>query len=79
LRLAGIIVDFLTNQYQGLPVALLDVSFYTTDINIVVGDNNGIDPGLDGCPGDVCVAAVPIGIGGVHVKVNDDFFHNSGP
>ena len=51
------------------------VTFNAVDPNIVIGNNNEIEPGRDGFSRNLGVPFCPIRVGRVHVDVSDEFVH----
>jgi hypothetical protein len=43
----------------------------------MVCDDDSIQPGFDGCMGDILVGTGPIRVAGMHVQVDDDFVHEA--
>ena len=69
LGLAQGIVDFFAHQQQDLAAALLKISFYAIDEDIMVGGDERIQAGFQGSPGDLGMGLVTVRVGRVHMEV----------
>ena len=69
LRLTGLVVDFFAHQHQHPPAIAFMIALQPIDPDVVIGDADAIEPGIQGRLGDRGVIPLPVGVGGVHVKV----------
>ncbi len=67
LRLALLVMDLLPHQQQDAPGALPVIALHALHPDIVVGDDDGLQPGLHGGLGDVAVGAAAVRVACVHV------------
>ena len=63
------IVNFFTDKQQYVPI----IAFDAVDPNVMIGDNDDINAGFGSGLGDLGVIPGTIRIGGVYVRVGDDF------
>jgi hypothetical protein len=75
LRLTCLVVDLLTYQQQHPLIAIFVVALRTVDPDIVVGDDQDIDPTAQGGIDETPVGVVPIRVIGMEVKVNEKLGH----
>src|SRR5690606_38783065 len=52
------------------------IALRTTDVDVVVGHNHGVQAGAQRSLGDLRMAGVAIGIARVHVEIEDNFVHS---
>jgi hypothetical protein len=68
-------VNLFTYQQQHLFLPILVVIRRAVDQDVMIGDDHGVDAGFQGSLGDLAVRSTPIRVGGVHVKIDDEFVH----
>ena len=77
LRVAVLVVQLLPDQHQHPSVQFLVIALETLHQDVVIGDDDGIQSGLNGSAHDVLVRATAVRVAGVHVQIDDDFVHRS--
>jgi hypothetical protein len=75
LWIAPAIMDFLTGEHEYTPAARFHVTVDALDPHVVVCDQHHIHAGSDRRFSDLPMASSAVGVGGVHVQIQDDFVH----
>jgi hypothetical protein len=75
LRVARLVVDFLSNEHEHALVPVAVAALEVFDQHVVIGDDDRVQTGSDGCRGNIRVQAGPIRVACVHVQVNSNFLH----
>lgn len=67
LRLKILVVNFLANQDYQFPACSPQIPLDSIYPDVMVGDDNAIQPGINGCIGNLRMRASAIGKPGMHV------------
>ncbi len=68
-------MDFFADQNKGLFAVASRVPFQAFHMDIVIGDDHHVQPGLDGSLGNFRVGGEAVGIDGMDMQVDGDLRH----
>lgn len=76
MRRAYLVMNFFADEDEHFILIVSKIALDTLDPDVMIGDDDGVYAGFDGCICNVGVRAGAVGIGGVHMEVDGVFVHD---